>query len=266
MSQGVEEAIHCRKPEAVREEQEEQLAAEEERKSRQCTLSQSSAEAPKRIKILMLGDSGVGKSSLIIRWTQDSFSTDLVGTVGVNFKTRRVVLGADTVQVQVWDTAGQEQFHKITTSYYKGANGIMLVYDVSDKKSVENVEYWVKKIRSNASDSVHVALIGNKVDLRAVCAEKCVDASHGQAFSSAFSVPYFETSAKDATNVEDAFHCLIEQIMASEGGGGGTTAGGGGGGGSGGSGDHKAGGGSQTKKFVDKEGKGKNKGEKCLLS
>jgi small GTP-binding protein len=171
------------------------------------SAASTSGEA-RRVKILMFGDSGVGKSSLIIRWTQDTFSTDLVGTVGVNFKTRKIQAGGclfallrclsfrfmmcgelcccyagEHVQVQVWDTAGQEQFHKITTSYYKGANGIMLVYDVSDRKSVENVEYWVKNIKSHASESVHVCLIGNKVDLRLAQPQQCCDASFGQNFA-----------------------------------------------------------------------------------
>lgn len=165
----------------------------------------------------MLGDSGVGKSSLIIRWTADTFSTDLVGTVGVNFKTRKVTVLEESIQVQVWDTAGQEQFHKITTSYYKGANGIMLVYDVSDKRSVDNVEYWVRNIKSHASDCVQVALIGNKVDLRLVDPTRCVETSHGLNFSAKFGVPYFETSAKDSTNVEEAFHTLITNILSSDG-------------------------------------------------
>jgi small GTP-binding protein len=125
-----------------------------------------------------------------------------VGTVGVNFKTRKITAGGnqlgptflkllralvgECIQVQVWDTAGQEQFHKITTSYYKGANGIMLVYDVSDKKSVENVEYWVKNIKAHASENVHVCLMGNKVDLRSSCAQNgawVCDASFGQSFA-----------------------------------------------------------------------------------
>ena len=209
--QGVEEAVASRNPTMVREEEEEQRAAEEERRSRSALPQKTSTE--KRIKILMLGDSGVGKSSLIVRWTQDSFSTDLVGTVGVNFKTRKVIIGSEHVQAQVWDTAGQEQFHKITTSYYKGANGIMLVYDVSDRKSVDNVEYRIRNIRTHASDVVQVALIGNKVDLRTLHPTQCIYSSHGQQFSAKYGVPYFETSAKDSINVEDAFCTLIANII-----------------------------------------------------
>lgn len=124
----------------------------------------------RRFKILLLGDSGVGKSSLILRWNEDKFSSTLVGTVGVNFKTRKVSVEGEAVSVQVWDTAGQEQFHKITTTYYKGAHAIMVVYDISDKKSLENVEYWIKNIKQHANAAVHVCLVGNKTDLRAVAA------------------------------------------------------------------------------------------------
>ena len=175
----------------------------------------------------MLGDSGVGKSSLVLRWTMDTFSPSLVSTVGVNFKSRKLNMRGEALQVQVWDTAGQEHFHKITTSYYKGAHGIMLVYDVSDKKSAESVEYWVKNIRSHASDTVQLALIGNKIDLRGhpestgpslnpsdnPASRTYVDHEYGKALSARYGVPFFETSAKDSSNVNSAYCTLVEHIM-----------------------------------------------------
>ena len=172
----------------------------------------------RRVKLLMLGDSGVGKSSLILRYTADSFNPSLVGTVGVNFKSRKEIIDGEAVQVQVWDTAGQEHFHKITTSYYKGANGIVLVYDVSDKRSMDNVEYWVKNIKAHASDSVHVALVGNKTDLRKDQEKNgnCSDPEAGKEFAQRYGVPYFETSAKDAINVNEAFKTLVANIIAAD--------------------------------------------------
>jgi small GTP-binding protein len=207
-----------RAPEILREETLERLDAEEERArlsvpTASVQASSSSSAAMKRFKLLMLGDSGVGKSSLMIRWTEDSFSTDLVGTVGVNFKTKREVVGGEFVHAQVWDTAGQEQFHKITTSYYKGAHGIMLVYDVSDPKSWDNIQYWVKNIRAHASESVQVVLVGNKVDLREDGNNKCVKPSLGKSFSKKFGVPYFETSAKSSVGVSQAFSTLLGSII-----------------------------------------------------
>lgn len=168
----------------------------------------------RRVKILILGDSGVGKSCLITRWTADDFSANIVSTVGVNFKSKRVHLNNEYVQVQVWDTAGQEHFHKITTSYYRGANGIMLVYDVSDPKTMENAEYWIKNIKSHASESVRVALIGNKTDLRLVDNVDCTDRKLATGYAEMFGVPYFETSAKESTNVDLAFMSMVEGILA----------------------------------------------------
>jgi small GTP-binding protein len=212
LKKGIEEAFHHRNEDEIREEQEEQHEVEEERKTRTSALTSNEGEL-KRVKVLMLGDSGVGKSSLMIRWTSDMFSTDLVGTVGVNFKTRKLQVNNEIITAQVWDTAGQEQFHKITTSYYRGAHAIMLVYDVADRRSYENVSYWVKNITSHASDTVQVALIANKVDLRAVDPSRCADSAYGKSFAKKFGVPYFETSAKDSTNVDLAFQTLIGNVV-----------------------------------------------------
>ena len=120
----------------------------------------------RRFKILLLGDSGVGKTSLIYRWTLDAFNPSLSSTVGVDFKAKKVMLNGEAMQIQVWDTAGQEQFHKITKSYYKGAQGIMLVADVNDVETVDNVAYWMENIKSHASDEIQVVLVGNKTDIR----------------------------------------------------------------------------------------------------
>ena len=139
----------------------------------------------------------------------------------------------EQTQVQVWDTAGQQQFHKITTSYYKGAQGIMLVFDITDQSSLDNMEYWIKNIKSHASDSVHVALIGNKCDLlpenmmggtgkddERTSSIDSPDTRIGQSSSknardmaAKFDIPFFETSAKESTNVHNAFITLVEKIM-----------------------------------------------------
>jgi small GTP-binding protein len=204
----------------------------------------------RRVKILMLGDSGVGKTSLMLRWTTDSFNSNMVSTVGVNFKSRRICVNGEYIQVQVWDTAGQEHFHKITTSYYRGANAIILVYDLSDPRTMDNVHYWLSSIKEHASDSVHLALIGNKVDIRAEAFSPKSSAASASAASSSSSaaaaaaaaaatsshtdpsspmsdldyirglewadklgVKHFETSAKDSTNVDEAFMTVITSYL-----------------------------------------------------
>lgn len=217
-SKGLEEATHHRDRDSIREEEEEKRAADAEKKIRNAVVlpSKIGIEPPMRkFKILMLGDSGVGKSSLINRWTMDTFTPTLVGTVGVDFKAKKVQHGSEYLNIQVWDTAGQEQFHKITTSYYRGANGIMLVYDISDRSSYNNVEYWIKNIKQHASELVHVALIGNKIDLRAGDSAT-IAFDEGSSLAAKFNVPYFETSAKDATNVESAFMTAVASIIESD--------------------------------------------------
>lgn len=194
------------------------MAADAEKRKRMLAAnhqaSSSSNEPFKRFKLLLLGDSAVGKSSLILRWTMDTFSPNLTSTVGVNFKSKKVQCFGEWIQVQVWDTSGQENFHKITTSYYRGAQGIMLVYDVTEKKSFENVAYWIKNIKAHASDSVQIVLVGNKIDLRdgAPDATGMVTTEMGRQVAQKFGVPFFETSAKAANYVEDAFMTLVAAI------------------------------------------------------
>jgi small GTP-binding protein len=201
-----------------REDEEERMAADAEKRKRMLAAnhqaSSSSNEPFKRFKLLLLGDSAVGKSSLILRWTMDTFSPNLTSTVGVNFKSKKVQCFGEWIQVQVWDTSGQENFHKITTSYYRGAQGIMLVYDVTEKKSFENVAYWIKNIKAHASDSVQIVLVGNKIDLRdsAPDATGMVTTEMGRQVAQKFGVPFFETSAKAANYVEDAFMTLVAAI------------------------------------------------------
>eukprot|EP01035_Chromulina_nebulosa_P016965 gene16965-22460_t len=155
LKKGLEQATPSRNKEELEEEELEKRDAENERLIRVShTYNSPNDQTIRRVKLLLLGDSNVGKSSLVMRWTMDTFSPTLISTVGVNFKTKRVVVHGEPVQVQVWDTAGQEQFHRITTSYYRGANAIIVVYDVSDKKSLLNVEYWIKNIKTHASDAV----------------------------------------------------------------------------------------------------------------
>lgn len=169
----------------------------------------------RKVKVLVLGDSGVGKSSLINRWISDTFNPSLVTTLGVDLKTRRLHIDDKIVQVQVWDTAGQTAFHRITTSYYRGSNAILLVFDVSDRATLQNVEYWMKNIKEQAAENVQVALIGNKIDLRETLGqENCVRSEEGKATGDKYKVVYAETSAmRSGEAVEQAFEKLVRKVI-----------------------------------------------------
>ncbi|XP_020531803.1 ras-related protein RIC1 isoform X2 [Amborella trichopoda] len=130
-------------------------------------------------KLLLIGDSAVGKSCLLLRFADDSYVDSYISTIGVDFKIRTVELDGKTVKLQIWDTAGQERFRTITSSYYRGAHGIIIVYDVTEMESFNNVKQWLNEIDRYASDNVSKLLVGNKCDL---VENKVVDTEKAKAF------------------------------------------------------------------------------------
>ncbi|EYU19463.1 hypothetical protein MIMGU_mgv1a012444mg [Erythranthe guttata] len=160
-------------------------------------------------KLLLIGDSGVGKSCLLLRFADDSYLESYISTIGVDFKIRTVEQDGKTIKLQIWDTAGQERFRTITSSYYRGAHGIIVVYDVTDQESFNNVKQWLNEIDRYASDSVNKLLVGNKCDLTS---QKVVSTETAQAFADEIGIPFMETSAKNATNVEQAFMAMSASI------------------------------------------------------
>ncbi|CAK9206981.1 unnamed protein product [Sphagnum troendelagicum] len=160
-------------------------------------------------KLLLIGDSGVGKSCLLLRFADDSYLESYISTIGVDFKIRTVELDGKTIKLQIWDTAGQERFRTITSSYYRGAHGIIVVYDVTDQESFNNVKQWLNEIDRYASESVNKLLVGNKSDL---ATKKVVDYQTAKAFADEIGIPFLETSAKNAINVEQAFMTMAAEI------------------------------------------------------
>lgn len=165
-------------------------------------------------KLLLIGDSGVGKSCLLLRFADDTYTDSYISTIGVDFKIRTVEIEGKTTKLQIWDTAGQERFRTITSSYYRGANGIIIVYDVTDEDSFKNVKTWLQEIDRYASTNVCKLLVGNKCDLTA---KKKVDYTTAKEFADQLQIPFLETSAKNATNVEQAFMTMATEIKRAQG-------------------------------------------------
>eukprot|EP00268_Persea_americana_P017335 TRINITY_DN1834_c0_g1_i1.p1 TRINITY_DN1834_c0_g1~~TRINITY_DN1834_c0_g1_i1.p1 ORF type:complete len:202 (+),score=33.54 TRINITY_DN1834_c0_g1_i1:231-836(+) len=160
-------------------------------------------------KLLLIGDSSVGKSCLLLRFADDSYMDSYISTIGVDFKIRTIEVDGKTVKLQIWDTAGQERFRTITSSYYRGAHGIIIVYDVTEMESFNNVKQWLSEIDRYASDSVCKLLVGNKCDL---VGNKVVDTQMAKAYADELGIPFLETSAKDSINVEQAFLTMAGEI------------------------------------------------------
>ena len=160
-------------------------------------------------KILLIGNSGVGKSSLLLRFSDDTFTGNFMPTIGVDFKIRTLDVDGKTIKLQIWDTAGQERFKTITSSYYKGAHGIIVVYDVTDKESFKNIDTWMNEIEKHASDNVSRILCGNKSDLDD---SRAVSTDEGKELADTYNIRFIESSAKDNSNVEEAFTLMTKEI------------------------------------------------------
>jgi len=162
------------------------------------------------VKLLLIGDSGVGKSCLLMRYCEDSFFESFITTIGIDFKVRTLEMDGKKVRVQVWDTAGQERFQTILPAYYRGAHGIMLVYDVTDAKSFENCARWAKQIETHAQPGVMRLLVANKADLSA---ERLISTEAGADLAKSLDCAFFESSAKSNLNVAPAFHALVQAVL-----------------------------------------------------
>ncbi|XP_069807508.1 ras-related protein Rab-13 [Dendropsophus ebraccatus] len=161
-------------------------------------------------KLLLIGDSGVGKTCLIVRFSEDSFNSTYISTIGIDFKIRTTEIQGKKIKLQVWDTAGQERFKTITTAYYRGAMGIILVYDITDERSFENIQNWMKSIKENAAPGVERMLLGNKCDMEN---RRKVPKERGEKLAKEHGIRFFETSAKSSQNVDEAFNALATDIL-----------------------------------------------------
>ncbi|CAN8313521.1 unnamed protein product [Cochlearia groenlandica] len=160
-------------------------------------------------KVVLTGDSGVGKSNLLSRFTKNDFSHDSRATIGVEFATRSIQCDDKIVKAQIWDTAGQERYRAITSAYYRGAVGALLVYDVTRHVTFENVERWLKELRDHTDTNIVIMLVGNKADLRHL---RAISTQEAKDFAERENTFFMETSALEAVNVDNAFTEVLTQI------------------------------------------------------
>eukprot|EP01080_Neovahlkampfia_damariscottae_P008484 gene8484-306_t len=160
-------------------------------------------------KVVLIGDSGVGKSNLLSRFTRNEFNLESKSTIGVEFATRSLKIQEKTVKAQIWDTAGQERYRAITSAYYRGAVGALLVYDITKKSTYDNCEKWLKELHDYAVPNIVIMLVGNKSDLKHL---RSVSTEEAIAFSQKNSLHFMETSALDGSMVETAFQNVLEDI------------------------------------------------------
>jgi small GTP-binding protein len=161
-------------------------------------------------KILLLGDSSVGKTCVLLRYSDDTFNDYHISTIGLDYRLKLVNVSPNTtVKLQLWDSAGQDRFKAITRNYYKGAHGIVLLYDVTSPASFSNIKNWISQIKDNTSDKVKMCIVGNKIDLPE---ERKVSYEEGVRLASEYNLKFFECSAKNNIGISDIFQYLVDGI------------------------------------------------------
>ena len=161
-------------------------------------------------KILTIGESGVGKTCILLRYTDNKFIKHHLTTIGIDYKTKDVNINNKSIKLKIWDTAGQERFRNITQQYYKGADGIVLVFDLTDRNSFEKIREWMKQIQTyTQKDSIGIVLLGNKCDAE----NKAVSLQEASEIATEFNMKFFETSAMNNINIEESFKELSMEII-----------------------------------------------------
>lgn len=164
------------------------------------------------LKIVLIGDSGVGKSNLVMRFAKNRYEPKKQQTVGFEFATKTIRVGERRMRAQIWDTAGQERFQSLNATYYRNAVGAMIVYDITNRSSFENVTSWLAQVHEHSHESLVMILVGNKCDLAHLSNSRQVSTLEAARFAAKHSMEFTETSALDATNVMDAFKKIIVPV------------------------------------------------------
>lgn len=171
--------------------------------------SRHSKSRTNHVKVVLIGDSSVGKSNLLSRFTRDEFNLETRTTIGVEFATRTIEIDNKRIKAQIWDTAGQERYRAITSAYYRGAVGALVVYDISNSESYESVSKWLKELKEHADANIVIELVGNKSDLDHL---RAVPTEEARNFATENQLLFTEASALDSENVELSFHQLLKAI------------------------------------------------------
>jgi Ras-related protein Rab-1A len=161
-------------------------------------------------KIIIIGDSGIGKSAILSRFADNAYHNNYISTIGVDFKIKTIFVNGKIIKLQIWDTAGQERFRTITTSYYRGAHIIFVCYDITDRQSFENLEIWLEEIKKYASPNVKIAICGTKMDLTS---KREVSCKEGKSFALERGFDFYETSSKDNINVDELFEKSSKHML-----------------------------------------------------
>ena len=164
------------------------------------------------IKVITLGNSSVGKTSFLMKYTDNSFTLTYTATLGIDFKQKKIKLkdGRD-VRLRIFDTAGQERYKSVSASFIKKADGVILIYDIGNLESFEAVENWIKSIREIGKDKLPIILVGNKCDLSDD--KRMISLKEGQDKADEFNIPFYETSCKEGINIKEVFEKLVDDIM-----------------------------------------------------
>ena len=172
-------------------------------------IRKNSLDLDLKFKLMVLGESKVGKTSLIKRYTKDKFGGVYLTTVGVDFQNKVIKIDDKKICLQIWDTAGQERFRNLAKNYFNTSNGFVIIYDITDRESFKYLKFWAEQISSNAPEGTKSVLVGNKCDLEE---SRNISIEEGEAFAQKYKIKFFEASAKKGTNINEIFEYLANEI------------------------------------------------------
>lgn len=177
------------------------------------TINSQEENYDERIKIMVIGESKIGKTSLISRYCNNQFNGGVyLSTIGIDFQIKNVVFNNKNIRLQIWDTAGQERYRGIAKNYFQSSDGFVIVYDITSSESFEKLDYWIEQIKVNSPENIKMVLFGNKSD---ISDERAITKEEGEEYAKNNNIKYFEVSAKEGTNVKEGFEWFVKDILRS---------------------------------------------------